>query len=248
MTTIAVIGATGTVGRHIVQALRDNGQAVRALGRGSQPLAVDLTTGVGLDQALDGCDVVIDASNGSPRRPEPVHVAGARRLTAAADAAGVEHLVCISIVGIDDAPGRYYRAKLAQEAVVTGSGVPWSIVRSTQFHEFLDGALSALARWRISPRSGALLQPVAAAEVGRIVADVAGSPPSCDRLTVGGPSVHRLDELARAWSSARGRRGLPIALPLPPALGRALRGGALTCPNPDRRGETPFPTWLTTAR
>jgi uncharacterized protein YbjT (DUF2867 family) len=245
MTTIAVIGATGTLGRHIVEALGGGGHDVRGLGRGSRPVAVDLASGVGLHEALAGCEVVVDASNGSPRRPEPVLVEGARRLTAAAVAAGVAHLVCVSVVGIEDAPGRYYRAKLAQERIVTGSGVPWSIVRSTQFHELIDGALSGFARWRLSPRSAALLQPVAAAEVGRIVADAAMAPPSGTTLTVGGPSVCRLGELAQTWASARGRRGLPVPIPLPPSLGRPLRAGVLTCPHPDRRGEAPFSTWLT---
>jgi uncharacterized protein YbjT (DUF2867 family) len=159
MTTTAVIGATGTLGRHIVAALREDGQDVRALGRTSNPVAVDLTTGAGLDRALIGCDMVIDASNGSPRRPEPVHVEGARRLSAAAAAAGIGHLVCVSI---------------------------------------------------------------------------------------GGPEAVRLGDLARAWAAARGRRALPVRIPLPPALGRPLRAGALTCPDPDRRGEIPFTAWLTT--
>ncbi len=250
VTVFAVIGGAGTVGRPIVDTLRGTaGAEVRVLSRSSAEHPVDLTTGAGLAKALAGCDTVVDASNGSPRRPEPVLVDGARRLVHACAEAGVGHLVCVSIVGIEQVPSRYYRAKLAQEEIIkTAAGPSWTIVRSTQFHELIDVMLSALARWRLSPRSSALLQPVAAREAGEATAAAALDPQPGRTVTVGGPERHDVSELARIWACARHRRGLPLALPLPGRAGRALRAGALTCPHPDHGGSVSFETWLTPQR
>jgi uncharacterized protein YbjT (DUF2867 family) len=250
MSTFAVIGGSGTVGRHVVEALRTTGADVdvRVLTRSSAEHPVDLATGAGLGEALAGCDIVIDAANGSSRRPEPILVDGARRLGRACAEAGVGHLVCVSIVGIEHVPSRYYRAKLTQEDVVKTGEIPWTIVRSTQFHELVDAGLSALARWRLSPRSSAALQPVAAREAGAAIAAVAHEAPAARTITVGGPERHDVSELARAWAQARRRRGLPVVLPLPRRLGGPLRAGALTCPNPDHRGSVPFHAWLASPR
>jgi uncharacterized protein YbjT (DUF2867 family) len=249
MTTFAVIGGTGNVGRHIVDTLRaagPTGAEVRVLSRGSAEHPVDLATGAGVADALAACDVVVDAANGSPRRPEPVLVDGARRLMQTCAQAGVGHLVCVSIVGIDQVPSRYYRAKLAQEDIVKRqSDVPWTIVRSTQFHELVEAALSGLARWRLSPRSSARLQPVAAWEAGEAIAAVALDPQPGRTVTVGGPERRDVSELARTWAHARHRRGLPLGVPLIGRMREPLLAGALTCPNPDRRGSVAFETWLT---
>lgn len=252
MTTFAVIGGAGTVGGPIVDTLRAGAPAgadVRVLSRSSAAHPVDLVTGAGLDEALTGCDVVIHAANGSPRRPEPVLIDGTRRLVQACASAGVRHLVCVSIVGIEQVPSRYYRAKLAQEEIVkTAAGLPWTIVRSTQFHELIDVMLSALARWRLSPRSSARLQPVTAREAGEATAAAALNPQPGRTVTVGGPQRHDVSELARIWARARHRRGLPVALPIPGRVGRALRAGALACPHPDHSGSVSFESWLTPRR
>jgi uncharacterized protein YbjT (DUF2867 family) len=249
MTTFAVIGGTGTVGSHIVAALRAADPAatqVRVLSRSSAGYPVDLATGAGLTEALADCDVVIDAANGSQRRPEPVLVDGARRLVQACTAAGVGHLVCVSIVGIDQVPSRYYRAKLAQEEIVkTAERLPSTIVRSTQFHELVDGGLRALARGRLSPRSSARLQPVAAQQAGEAIAAVARDPQPGRTMTVGGPEHATVSELARAWARARHRQGLPVVLPLVGRMRQPLLAGALTCPHPDHTGTVTFATWLT---
>jgi uncharacterized protein YbjT (DUF2867 family) len=228
----------------VVGALRDAGAEVRVLSRHSESHPVDLTTGAGLDVALLGCGVVVDASNGSTRHPQPVIVDGTRRLVAAAARAGVGHLVTISIVGIDDVPMGYYRAKLTQEQLVKAGEVPWSIVRSTQFHELVGFGLAALGRWRVSPRSGAVLQPVAAREAAGAVMSVALEAPGNRTVTVAGPRIQTVTALARDWSAARGGRMVAVPLPLAGRVGRALRAGALTCADPDRRGETGFRAWL----
>jgi uncharacterized protein YbjT (DUF2867 family) len=244
MRVVAVVGGTGTVGRHVAATLRAAGVEVRVLHRGSGEHRVDLETGVGLDAALAGCDVVVDASNGPPRRPEGVIVRGAARLVAAAERARVAHLVCVSIVGIELVPTRYYRAKLAQEQIVRSCDVAWSIVRSTQFHELVDATCSGFARWRVSPRSAARLQPVSALEAGRAVAGVALHPATHGTVTVAGPEARDASAFARTWCEERRRRCMPVVVPLVGNVGRALKAGALTCSTPDMEGETSFMAWL----
>ncbi len=171
---ILVLGATGTVGAHVARELTRRGHAVRAASRSAADWPVDLTTGSGLDAALEGVEVVVDASNAPPKSAEPVLVGGSERLMVAGAAAGVRHHVCISIVGIDDTPTAYYRTKVRQEAVVTAGRVPWTIVRATQFHELVAAALGALGQRGVSPRARIRLQPVAAREVAAAIADRRG--------------------------------------------------------------------------
>ena len=174
---IAIIGGTGTLGRHVAGQLRSHGHQVRILGRSAPGNRVDLTTGEGLDAALKGCDAVVDASNNSSRQAGEVLVNGSRRLLAAEEAAGVGHHVAVSIVGCELTPFSYFQVKAEQERVVERGRVPWSIVRATQFHELAAATLEGLARWGLLPLPRALLQTVAAAEVAQVVADVAAKPP-----------------------------------------------------------------------
>ena len=134
---IAIVGGTGTVGAEAVRELTARGHAVRVLTRHAPEYPVDLTTGAGLERALAGIDVVIDAASGGKQ----VLVAGTERLLRAGAAAGVKHHVGVSIVGIDRVGGPYYKLKLAQEAAIRAGGVPWTIVRATQFHTLIAPGL-----------------------------------------------------------------------------------------------------------
>jgi uncharacterized protein YbjT (DUF2867 family) len=242
---IAVAGGTGTIGRRVAAALARDGHEVRAFSRSAEEYRVDLTTGAGLDAALDGCEVVVDASNGPPsHKARAVLVDGSRRLLAAEQHAGVRHHVCLSIVGIEAVPMAYYRVKVEQESVVESSGVPWTIVRSTQFHDLLGGMLTAAGRWHVMPSARARFQPVEVGEAAEAVARVAIDLPRLARVTVAGPEVHDLRALGRVWSEVTGRRAVGIPIPLPGRLGRALRDGRLTCPNPDVRGTQTFAAWV----
>ncbi|WP_165984899.1 SDR family oxidoreductase [Streptomyces sp. YIM 98790] len=242
---IAVAGGTGTLGREVAGELRSRGHQVRVLSRRSEEYPVDLTTGAGLAGALDGCQAVVDASNASSaRRARETLVEGTRRLLAAGAEAGVGHHVCVSIVGCDRVPLGYYRIKTEQERVVREGGVPWSIVRATQFHELAAGVLDAAGRRRLLPVPRALLQTVAAAEAARAVAGVAEGTPLNGRTEVAGPQITEARELAAAWQAVTGRRALRVPLPLPGALGRVLRAGGLTTDRPDVRGEQTFREWL----
>ncbi|HEY2669459.1 MAG TPA: NAD(P)H-binding protein [Rugosimonospora sp.] len=241
---IAVVGGIGTLGRHAVEELRTRGHEVRVLSRTSEQYRVDLTTGEGLDAALAGCDVVVDASNNSGRAAARVLVEGSRRLLAAGHAAGVGHHVCVSIVGCDRMPIGYYRVKVDQERVVEAGPVPWTIVRATQFHELVAATFAAAGRWRVLPVPRAILQTVAVAEVARAVADVAEGPARRGRIAVAGPTATAARDLARTWRAVTGRRALLVPVPLPGRLGHSLRAGAATEPSPDVRGTVPFAAWL----
>ncbi len=242
---IAVAGGTGTVGALLARELSERGHDVRVLSRKSNAYPVDLRTGDGLDRALDGCEVVVDAvNNASPLGSAATLVAGSERLLSAERAAGVGHHVCISIVGCDRAPMSYYEVKVQQESVTEHGPIPWTIVRATQFHELLAGVFAAAARWRLLPMVSARLQTVAAADVARAVADVAQRPPLRRRYTVAGPEIADARELARRWQAASGVRALRVPVAVPGKLGKALRGGALTAARPDVRGAVTFEQWL----
>ncbi|MET9360092.1 NAD(P)H-binding protein [Streptomyces sp. NPDC006632] len=247
---IAVAGGTGTLGSHVVEELRARGHRVRVLSRGSDRYPVDLSTGAGLAEALAGCDVVVDAANStSPRTMRATLVDGTRRLLDAERAAGVGHHVCVSIVGCDRVPMPYYKVKTDQEALVAAGRVPWTIVRATQFHELAASLFTATARVRFLPASTSVpVQPVAAAEAARAVADAAGAAPRNGRIEVAGPDRTDLRALAATWRTTTARRAVLLPVPIPGRLGRALRAGHLTDASPDVRGTIGFAQWLEARR
>jgi uncharacterized protein YbjT (DUF2867 family) len=245
---IAVIGGTGTLGRHVARELHLRGHDVRVLSRHAPDYPVDLTTGSGLEVALAGCDVVVDASNNASKQAARTLVEGSRRLLAAERAVGVGHHVGVSIVGCERLAMGYFTVKAEQEQVIEHGPVPWTLVRATQFHELVAATLESAGRWRVLPVPRAALQTVASSEVARVVADAAEGRPRLGRVEVAGPEVADARDLARAWRSVTGRRALLIPVPLPGRLGRSLRGGALTAPRPDVRGATGFAAWLEASR
>ena len=240
---IAIVGGTGVLGRRVADELRVRGHEVRVLSRGAPQYRVDLATGAGLDKALDGCEVVIDASNNSTRSAATTLVDGTRRLLAAEQAAGVAHHVSVSIIGCELVPMGYFKVKAAQEDVVSRAGVPWTIVRATQFHELVAALFGGTARYRVLPALRGVLQPVAAADAARAVADVAVGEPRRGRVEVAGPEVVQIRDLAATWRRAAGRRALLVPVPVPGRVGRALRDGWLTAARPDVRGSITFATW-----
>ncbi len=242
---IAIVGGTGTLGRYITAQLAERGHEVRVLSRSSSQYPVDLVSGQGLAAALTGCAIVVDASNASaPRRAAAVLVEGSRQLLAASKRAGVTHHVGISIIGCDLVPMGYYRVKTEQEQVVKSGPQPWSIVAATQFHELAAMALAAAGKWRVLPIPAMRIQTIAAAEVARVVADVAEGEPCQRRIQVAGPQIMTATELAGTWRSITGRRALPVPVPVPGKLGRALRAGALTTQHADVAGMQTFAEWL----
>ncbi|HEX6184193.1 MAG TPA: NAD(P)H-binding protein [Pyrinomonadaceae bacterium] len=250
---VLVTGGAGALGRPLVRALARDGHAVRVMSRRARPASApegvewasaDLSTGEGLGAAVERVDAVIHAAT-DVRRAEAVDVGGTRRLVEAARAAGVAHLVYISIVGIDVIPFGYYRRKLAAEGIINASGVPSSTLRATQFHSLIDVGLSQLARvpFVMPLPTGFKFQSVDEGEVAeRLSACVAAGPRG--RLPdFGGPQLLTLDEMARTWKSARGVTKRVVSLPLPGAVAAGFRAGKNTAPEGER-GRISWEEWL----
>lgn len=238
---IAVAGGTGQVGRLAVEVARERGHEVVVLSRSA---GVDLTTGDGLATRLASVAAVLDTSNlGTQRRAQSRAFFGAvtRALLAAEVAAGVGHHVVLSIVGIDEVDTGYYAGKRLQEQLVTESGVPWSIQRTTQFHEFAEQVLGFARVGPVSLVPRMTVQPVAAAEVAAHLVDQVEAGPSGRVPDLAGPEVHDLVDLARRVT-AGARRVVPVRLP--GAAGRAMRVGALCATGPGPRGQVRFDEWL----
>ena len=248
--TVLVTGATGTLGRHLLPAALAADHTVRALSRSPSPdgpaewLRADLTTGDGLAEAFRGVDAVVHAAT-DPRQPEAVDVAGTRRVVQAAQAAGVGHVVYVSIVGVDRVPLGYYRAKAEAERIVEASGVAATVLRAAQFHAFVDALLAGAARvpFVLPVPRGVRLQPVAAAEVAARVVRALADGPGGRVSDLAGPAVHPIETLADAWKAARGVSKPTVGLPVPGGVVRALRDGATTAPDGDR-GRVSWETYL----
>ncbi|GAA1709258.1 SDR family oxidoreductase [Nonomuraea bangladeshensis] len=201
---IVVVGGTGLIGSRLVRLLTAAGHD--AVPR-SRATGVDLLTGQGLPEALAGADAVVDLTK--PPAFDDTSPAFFRatmgHLLAAADSAGVGHAVILSIVGADQVPGlAYYRAKVLQEDLLKAGPVPYSIVRSTQFFEFIDTVVSWTSDEDTVRLPPTLLQPVAGDEVARVVAGVVVGTPLRGTIDLAGPEVLPLDELGRITLAARG--------------------------------------------
>jgi uncharacterized protein YbjT (DUF2867 family) len=232
---ILVTGGTGSLGRRVVDRLRGPGYEVRTLSRSARGAGVvrgDLQTGEGLAQALKGVDVLIHCAS-NPRKAHQTDVEGTRRLLEEASRAGVSHIVLVSIVGVDRNPYLpYYRAKLEAERIVERSPVPWTILRATQFHEYVLKQIRLLERIPVmmAPR-GFLLQPMDIAEVADRLVELSLSEPARRVPDIGGPEVRTFPDLARSYLKASGRRRRVVEVPVPGKAARALRGGALLAPD-----------------
>ncbi|WP_061299864.1 SDR family oxidoreductase [Herbidospora cretacea] len=237
---IAVAGGTGSVGRHVVEALRARGHEPLVLSRGQ---GVDLLAVSGLDAALTGAEVVVDVSNisatGKAAAVSFFDRAG-RNLTEAARRAGVRHLVSLSIVGVDRVKLGYYTGKLRQEEIVKAAGVPWTILRATQFHEFAGQFLSGIPGPLALVPTGRV-QPVAAWEVGEALADLATGSPQRMAPELAGPQIESLPDMARRLIAAGGARKRPV---LPLHLPGGMSAGHLVPTGPGPRGTQTFAEWL----
>jgi uncharacterized protein YbjT (DUF2867 family) len=229
MTTTLVTGATGALGAPTVTRLRAAGHDVRALSRRRGPglTTGDLLTGEGIAEAVEGADTVLHLATGPRGRGD---VEATYTLLEAAKVAGVRHLVLISIVGIDDIPLGYYRDKVDIERLVRESGLPCSILRTTQFHSFIEAVFTAQRRSPVVVAPDFPLQPIAVDEVADRLVELAGSPPAGRAADIGGPEQLGLAELARIWADATATSRPVLPLRLPGKLFAAYREGSALAP------------------
>ncbi|GAA2036019.1 NAD(P)H-binding protein [Agromyces tropicus] len=247
---IAIAGATGVVGRHVLAAAQARGHDVLPLTRST---GHDLARGAGpagtsLAAALDGVDTVIDVASvqtTSAARSRAFFTAVTSNLLRAEREGGVGHHVALSIVGIDGVDASYFAGKLAQERLVAGGAVPHTILRATQFHEFTEQVTARLSLGRLlTPIPIGRYRPVAAREVGARLVEVAEAAPAGRARDLAGPREERLVEMVRRMFAHDGVRRPVVEFPFPGAYGRAsasdvLRGGA----DADR-GAVTFDDWL----
>ncbi len=195
-------GATGTLGTPTAAQLTEAGHQVRALSRRSTPglTTGDLLTGKGIPEAMDGADTVVHLATGMR------DVDQAKSAIDAAGAAGVGHFVLISIVGVEDIPLGYYRGKVEIEKYLAASRVPFTILRATQFHQFVDGLFLSqkLLPFILAPRIS--FQPIATDDVASRLTSLAGAAPAGRVDDIGGPEQLSALELAHAWKTASGSR------------------------------------------
>lgn len=246
---ILVIGGRGLIGGKVVELLTGGGHEVVAASRAT---GVDTLTGAGLAEACAGAQVLVDASNSPSFEDRAVleffETAG-RNIRAAEEAAGVGHHVALSVVGTDRLPASgYFRAKMAQENLITSGRVPYTIVRATQFFEFVGAIADAAMVDGAARVARAMMQPIAAADVSAIVADVAVGPPLGRIIDVAGPDRIRMDELVRQQLAARGDGRKLIVDDAAGYFGTPVDDQSLVPLGDFRQGTTRFAEWLALAR
>jgi uncharacterized protein YbjT (DUF2867 family) len=240
---ILLTGGTGTLGRHVLPLLRDAGHTVRVLSRGSREadgveyVIGDLATGVGVEAAVDGVETIVHCAGSAKGDDQKAH-----HLVLAAARAGAEHLVYISVVGADRVPVvsgvdrgafGYFGFKRAAELVIERSGVPWTTLRATQFHDLTLTALKQLTKLPVVPvPAGVRFQPIDSGEVAARLVELALGSPAGLVPDLAGPTIYGLDDLVRGYLRATNRRRPILRFRMPGQAYRAMRAGANL--DPDR--------------
>ncbi|MER5454610.1 NAD(P)H-binding protein [Micromonospora sp. NPDC002389] len=225
---ILVTGGTGTLGRLVTPLLRDTGRPVRVLSRrggrsvpGIAHVRADLLTGEGVERAVRGVDTVLHLAGGQQGDDTL-----ARTLVDAARQADVRHLVFVSVVGADRVPLAWLRTKLHAEEAISGSGLPWTILRAAQLHDLVLTMAQKLTALPVVPLPGLRLQSVDGREVADRLAELTLGTPAGLVPDIVGPQVHTTGELIRGYLRASGKRRLTLPVRLPGKAGRAYRDGA----------------------
>jgi uncharacterized protein YbjT (DUF2867 family) len=242
---VVVIGGTGLIGRQVVANLRDRGHQVLPA---SPNTGVNTITGEGLDTALAGAQVVVDLAN-SPSFEDAAVLeffqTSGRNLLKAEVEAGVAHHVALTIVGADRVPDSgYMRAKVAQEEIIEGAGQPYTIVRSTQFFEFLRAIADSATEGNTVTVPTANLQPIAAKDVAAAVTEFAVADPINGMVEIAGPVAIPFDELIRDVLTADGDPRTVVGEEHARYFGTELTDASITAGPEARLGETTFAEWL----
>jgi uncharacterized protein YbjT (DUF2867 family) len=229
---ITVVGASGLIGSKVVELLSAEGHDVVAASRTS---GVDVLTGDGLADSLSGADVLVDVVNSPSFEDDPVmefFTTSTTNLVTAAKSAGIGHYVALSIVGLDGLPDSgYLRAKVVQEKIITESGLPYTIVRATQFVEFTDGITDSLTVGNEVRVPDALIQPIAADDVAAHVSRAAVAEPLSDVVNIGGPEKISFERMARDVLGRRGDDKTVVVDPQARYFGASLAERSLVTPD-----------------
>jgi uncharacterized protein YbjT (DUF2867 family) len=242
---IVVIGGSGLIGKKLVNNLRKKGHEVVAASPSS---GVNTLTGEGLAEALAGAQIVVDVANSPSFEDKAVleffEKAG-RNIHASEAAAGVGHHIALSVVGTDRLlSSGYFRAKMAQENLIKASKIPYTIVRSTQFFEFVGGIAQSATEGETVRLSPALVQPIVSDDVAAILADIVAEQPLNGMIEIAGPEPVRLDELVRQFLSANHDTRKVITDANARYFGTELNDQSLTPGDNPRLGPTRFQDWL----
>ena len=241
---IVVIGGTGLIGSKTVAILRQGGHEVVAA---SPKSGVDSITGAGLKEAMAGAQVVIDLANSPSFEDKAVlefFKTSGRNLLAAEAAAGVRHHVALSIVGTDRSDNGYFRAKVAQEKLIVASGVPYTIIRSTQFLEFLGGIAASSADGNVLRISPGLFQPIAADDVAPFVAEAALAAPRNGIIEIAGPERAPFNEIVARYLKAVGDPRQVVSDPEARYFGGRVEERSLVPLGEARLGRMGLDQWL----
>jgi uncharacterized protein YbjT (DUF2867 family) len=242
---IVVIGGSGLIGTKLVKKLRERGHEVVSASPSS---GVNTITGEGLAQALEGAQVAVDVANAPSWEDQAVldfFETSGRNLLSAEAAAGVRHHAALSVVGTERLlTSGYFRAKLAQETLIKASQVPYTIVRATQFFEFVGGIAQSATEGATVRLPSALMQPIVSDDVAAALADVAIAEPLNDTVELAGPEPVRMDELVRRFLSANGDSRKVITDTHALYFGINVNDQSLTPGENPRLGPTRFEDWL----
>ena len=240
---ILVTGGTGTLGRLVVPRLRDAGSHVRVLSRrshefgdGIEFMTGDLATGEGLEAAVNGVETIVHCAGTAKGDGDK-----ARNLVHSASKAGARHLVYISVVGADRVPVvsgidramfGYFASKRAAEQVIEGSGLPWTTLRVTQFHDLILRVVQGMAKLPVIPvPAGVRFQPIDTSEVATRLVELSLGQPSGLAPDLAGPRVYEMRELVHSYLRATNRRRLIMPVRVPGQAARAVRAGAILAPD-----------------
>ncbi|MBR0713683.1 SDR family oxidoreductase [Bradyrhizobium liaoningense] len=246
---IVVIGGTGLIGSKVVAILRQGGHEVVAASLKS---GVNIITGEGLKEAMAGAQVVVDLANSPSFEDKAVleffQTAG-RNIFAAEAATGIRHHVALSIVGSERTPENgYFRAKVAQEKLIEASGIPYTIVRATQFMEFLGAIAGSATQGNIIRMSPGPFQPIAAEDVAAVVADVALAAPRNGKIDIAGPDRAPFDEIVARYLKAVGDPRNVVRDPDALYFGGRVGEHSLVPTGEARLGRITLDAWLSQAR
>jgi uncharacterized protein YbjT (DUF2867 family) len=251
VSTVLVTGGSGDLGSKLVERFVGAGDTVRVLSRRPRPAEAttewaqgDMETGEGLAEAVANVDLVMHAATGGGTRAK-ADVPGTRKLLAACKAAGTPHFFYISIVGIEQIPLGYYKAKLECERLIEESGVPWSNLRATQFHALIDGFLQMFSRVPfVLPAPKAFkFQPIDTGEVADRMVQEAAKGSSGRLADIGGPDVMTFSEIAKTWQRATGKSKPIINVPLFGGVARGYKAG-FNCTPEHADGKVTWEEWL----